>query len=239
MRERIPRSDGKYVWSKTGYQPAVATTARALWAGASDYVFPASAGKIRAVSASAADASAGTGVRTIRVFYLTDAFVEKTVDITMNGTTAVITTVADMYRINHVKTMTTGTGLATAGAISITNEAGSATYAYISAGDNESRQIIYTVPAGKILLIDDILVSNVATTSLKYARFLLMSNYCSVCDALQGGILMESFEIMLDQAVLDAHMNKPLRFPAGTDIAMKVIGIALGICSVTVRGTEE
>lgn len=238
MRELRPRSDNKYVWSKTGYQPQVATTLRAIWNGAADYVFPAAAGKIRAISGSANDAAAGTGVRTIRVYYLTTAFAEKSVDITMNGTTAVLTTIADMYRINYAKALTTGTGLTSAGLISITNEAGAVVYAYIAAGDTKTSQIIYTVPAGKTLLIDDILLSNVATTALKYARFVLMSSYCPICDK-QDAFLAERFEIMLDQAVVDAHINRPLRFPAGTDIVMKVIGIAAGICSVTVRGIEE
>lgn len=238
MRERIPRADGRYAWGKVGYQPAVATTDRAVWSEAGPYVFPASAGKLSIVSSSVNDASAGTGARTVKIYYLTNTFAEKDMTLTMNGTTRVVSTPADFYRLNHAKILTVGSGLVSAGKISIQNEGGTVTYGAILAGETEARQIVYTVPANKTLIIDQIVTSNVATTALKYATIKLMSTYCPVCDIQQVPRIC-AYEISLDQAVLDAHIDHGFRFPAGTDITMDVVGIAAGIATVSIYGHED
>lgn len=72
------------------------------------------------VSSQAADSSAGTGVRTVRITYYTATFTGPfTETITMNGTTPVNTSASDICYIEKMEAMTVGSGLDTAGIISL------------------------------------------------------------------------------------------------------------------------
>ena len=116
-----------------------------------DQVLPVIAGAdIDVVSASTDDdgSPAGTGANTITVTYLDDNFDQATEVITMNGTTEVEMTEQNISFIQKAEITTSGTGLASAGAITIADVTGGGVHAIIDAGSKESGNCTWKIPAG-------------------------------------------------------------------------------------------
>jgi len=111
---------------------------------------PASAQQMRVVSTSANDTASGTGVRSLRLYYVNSASRLATEDITLNGTTPVNTVTTAVLQVNLIRAITVGSGGFAAGAISLQNTAGSTTYAQIAAGQNSWRSARYYVPSGTL-----------------------------------------------------------------------------------------
>lgn len=121
-------------------------------------------------SASANDASAGTGARTIRITYysisagvVTGPFTET---ITMNGTTTVNTASTTIAFLEKVEVMTAGSGLVNAGIISIfgSTAGGGGTIASIAASSNISRWAHHFVVSGRTCMIFDVYAMNDSTS---------------------------------------------------------------------------
>ena len=114
-----------------------------------DQVLPVIAGAdIDVVSADAADDDGSTGATAVRVTYLDDNFNQYTQDVTMNGTTEVEMTEQNISFIQKAEVISSGTGLAAAGAITIADVTGGGVHAVIDAGSKESGNCTWKVPAG-------------------------------------------------------------------------------------------
>lgn len=114
-----------------------------------DQVLPVIAGAdIDVVSADAADDDGSTGATAVRVTYLDDNFNQYTQDVTMNGTTEVEMTEQNISFIQKAEVISSGTGLAAAGAITIADVTGGGVHALIDAGSKESGNCTWKVPAG-------------------------------------------------------------------------------------------
>ena len=113
------------------------------WGGL--YSFPAAAGTISIVSASANDTSNGTGARTLTIQGLDSNWDIQEVVYTLNGTTPVVTTETWM-RVNKVHTTTVGSGGVNAGTITFTHSNTTALCAQINAGEGCSHACVYSVP---------------------------------------------------------------------------------------------
>jgi hypothetical protein len=102
------------------------------------------------VSGSANDdgSPAGTGANTVTVTYLDDNFDQSTEVITMNGSTEVELTEQNITFVQKAEVTSTGTGLASAGAITIADVTGGGVHAIIDAGAAESGNCSWMVPAG-------------------------------------------------------------------------------------------
>lgn len=100
------------------------------------------------VSSSAADAAAGTGVRTVKITYInaSNALVESAA-ITMNGVTPVATGITAKCLL-WVEATTVGSGNVAAGNIVVRNTVGPVNYIQITAGGNKSLAAVFMVPAG-------------------------------------------------------------------------------------------
>lgn len=112
-------------------------------------------------SSSAADASAGTGARTIRIMGLktSSSTSYESEDITLNGTTDV-TSSATWWRVNRVYVLTAGTGGGNAGVITIEASTTSANvFAKMPAGYNQTQIAAYTVPASQTMIVKRIRMS--------------------------------------------------------------------------------
>jgi hypothetical protein len=118
-----------------------------LWEGPTGtYVFPPAGGiQMKIVSSSASDTGAGVGAQQIHFHYLDKNYLPQQELLTLDGVTPVNTVATDILRIN---TMHLIRGASPVGNISLTNLAGSVTYAYQVAGYDLARQAIFTVPAG-------------------------------------------------------------------------------------------
>lgn len=125
----------------------------------------AAAAVVEVVSSSAADAAAGTGARTVRVWGLDANWDELTEDITLNGTTPVLGTKL-FFRINTVSVLTAGTGLTNAGNITLRDASAGTTRSYIALGVSVSEVGLFSVPARHTMLATSWLVSSRIATAV-------------------------------------------------------------------------
>ena len=114
-----------------------------------DQVLPVIAGAdIDLVSGSAADDVGSTGATEVTVTYLDDSFNQYTQAVAMDGTTEVEMTEQNISFIQKAEVISSGTGLAAAGAITIADVTGGGVHAVIDAGSKESGNCTWKVPAG-------------------------------------------------------------------------------------------
>lgn len=198
-----------------------------MWYAASTHSQPATAIQVEVLSSdNTQDKAAGTGALTVKLWYLTTAFVEKTEVITMNGTTVVPSVGTDIFRIQALRVESTGTNGSPIGNITLRTVSAGATHAYIAAGSNNAYLANYTVPVGYTLLIDTIHVdSTAATLAASYAKFTLKGFYCEMCQA-KVSVELDEISLISQQEPVVMNLRTPLIFPAGTDIRMVVAGNA-------------
>mgnify|MGYP001579140805 CR=1 FL=1 len=123
-----------------------------VWSGGGLYPWMTAATSLEVVSASANDAAAGTGARTVTINGLNASYVEVAQIITMNGTTAVAIP-TQLFRINSMTITTAGSGQVNDGNITVRDAGAGTTRALMEAGYGALRQSQFTVPAGKTLLV--------------------------------------------------------------------------------------
>lgn len=135
--------------NKFGHNPAVATTGEDVWSGGGDYAFfPDTAKVMEIYSDSAVDSSGGAGAWTVIVYGLDSNWLEINETVTLEGRDSVV--LAKRYiRIYRAIVYTAGSYKTNKGSITIQDTAGGVVGAYITAGDGQTQQAIYTVPAGK------------------------------------------------------------------------------------------
>jgi hypothetical protein len=129
------------------------------------YTEPTSAGQRSIASASASDAAAGTGARTIKITYyknnagtVTGPFYET---LTLNGTTGVNTVASDIYYIEQMEVLTVGSGGTNAGIITIytqINKGGTA-IGTIAASEGHTEWAKHYTPTGKTCYITAVYVA--------------------------------------------------------------------------------
>lgn len=228
--------------SRFGFNAAVGTSIEDIWLGSSLYVFPTVAQQMSIVSNSAQDAADGSGARTVTVFYLDSNYGEHTEVVSMNGTTAVLTTATNIFRVNEFMTATVGSNSTAVGQITISAVGGTPIYRYIFPGFNRSRGSHYTVPAGKTLFINHWTTGVGGLNAANLVRVTFRSTYNDVSGAqLTAGLFfIPQAEIAMPNGVVDRHFDFPLKFPAGTDIKVSAFTDG-GSCSVetTWRGWTE
>jgi hypothetical protein len=194
-----------------------------IWCVGGLYSWPSGATLMDVVSSSAeddpvkADTNAGSGIHSVRVYYLDTAFAEKTADVTLNGTAAVQIAATDIFRINRIRPLTVGVGLKAAGNIDIKARApGTAIYSRIATGYTKGRQLVYTVPASKALYLVLFSGSVGGTTVTKYGKFTLRSTYDNVTAERHAWMTAYAERGTID--TFDLRFDGPLKFPAGSDI---------------------
>lgn len=130
-----------------GHSANIGTTVQDLWPSATKLVYLSSAEQMNIVSTSAADASAGTGARTVEVLGLDGNFVKQRETITMNGLTDVLTT-KSFIRVEQILVLTVGSGLENAGDITATADSAGTLQEFMEISLNHSLSAHYTSPAG-------------------------------------------------------------------------------------------
>lgn len=150
------RVRGEHIFTKYGRNPDV-DAAEDIWNVGGDYTgFPTTtAEEFQVLSSDAADAAAGTGARTVRVYYLDANYnIEDAdgnflyFDVTLNGTTAVNSGVTGM-RIYRVKVLTSGSGQTNAGTITVRwRTTTAAIFCVVPIGFGHTQISNFTIPAG-------------------------------------------------------------------------------------------
>jgi len=143
-------------WNRSGVNPAVGASEEDLWGVGGRQVFPAAPVVASVVSTSAADTSAGTGARTVRLYGLDASYNILTADVTLNGVTPVLT-IVPFLRVTRLQTLTAGTTGSNEGTVTISMDGDP--QARIQINDNLSHNINYTVPQDYWLIITHLTIT--------------------------------------------------------------------------------
>lgn len=129
-----------------------------VWTNGGTRTLPPTAAVVSCVSTSAEDgAGTSTGILTMTIEGLNDSHEEISETITVNGTDAVVTT-ALFYRVNRMYGVTAGSTHAAVGTITAT--VGANVQATIDPLHGQTRQALYTVPAGHTFYITSVVAGS-------------------------------------------------------------------------------
>ncbi len=199
-----------------------------LWPVGGTYVFPTAGMQMELVSNDVQDSGAGgitpagTGVRSVKITYLDDAWVEKTETVVLDGQTPVTTVATDIYRIQKMATVTTGTSKKAVGNIDIRHLGNTPIYGRIPVGENHLHQAICTVPLGKKMFIVSWQPGVGHRSGNRYARFEL-DGTSNESDILIDGIFFNKDIIDIQDMAIFIPVPMPQMFPAKTDVKVTVI----------------
>ena len=119
-------------------------------------LFPTAASTLSIASSTVNDDDGGTGINKIRIYGLDANYLEVTEEITLNGTSAVVTS-NSYLRVTRMYGTLAGSVQRADGNIIATHDEG--IISEIVAGDGQSADATYTVPANHVLMIDRIAAS--------------------------------------------------------------------------------
>ena len=204
---------------KFGYNPDINGTEETVWSQGGDVVWPAAAFTAFISSSSTADTIAGTGAQTVTVEGLDENYASQSVTVNMNGQTQVqIGDASGWLRVNRVFVATSGSGGTAAGDIYVSVSGATAgvptgdIYAKVTAGDNQTQQAIYTVPAGSTFYTDDVTFTAAISLANKNVTAKFISREFGsntfrtrLIQTLQSNLLLVPFEY-------------PLAIPEKTDV---------------------
>lgn len=219
---------------KMGYNPSLSGTIQEdVWNAGGTYVFPPAAtypgAKMEIVSDSADDdgtGTSGTGAQSVKIGYLDGNGVEKSEILATNGTADVATVAADIWRINSFRVYAAGTGLKAAGNIKLQELDGAPVFSYIAAGQTRARNMVYTVPAGKVLMIRDITcASQAASMDKSFLRFTLRGN---VNDGVRTAVGLDYplWESVTAAGGMHIALVDPIYVPEKVDLHVVAVGNA-------------
>jgi hypothetical protein len=230
-------------FTKIGYNGAVGGTEQTLAPGiAVDYVFPAGATSMSMRSSDNTDDKAGgQGALQVTIFYLDTNYAEQSLVVTLTGTTWVdIGT--QMFRINNMRVSSTGTLGKPTGNITLADTATKAIiYGYISAGRNRQRQAVYTVPAGKVLYIQDFTASVMQTAGNKRTLITLYASYDDKLNVVwtNGKHFLGYYELTLGASAQEIISSVALYLPATTDVKINASSDGTSTVTASMRGWTE
>jgi hypothetical protein len=215
---------GYAAWGKTGYNDDVDVGSEDLWTVGGEYVWATGAMGMEVRSSNAGDHSTGTGVRVVRICYLDTAGAEQCEHVTMGGTAAVATTGTDIYRVNSFRATSCGTSGEALGDIDLRHLSDTPIYSQIATGFTRSRNITYTVPAGKTLYVTSISFSVGGATKERCAIVTTLATY----DNYSGTLLdffMPYHELIVEDGNFNKDLDPPTRLPAGTRIRVRATAL--------------
>jgi hypothetical protein len=221
---------GHTPWGKLGYNSDIQTAEEIVSPQGGTYVFPTAEMQLYAIMDSASDRNLATGLWSARVYYLTDDYVEKTTDVTLNAASVALS-VSDTFRINNVRAMAVGVAGKAVGNIKIANAEGTVTYGYIAAGNTRQRQFVYTVPAGKTLYITQANLYAIHSAANKRAMITLRANYDEKLGA-KISFFMAHAEAILSDNPIAVTYTMPKKFPEKVDVI--VVGNSNGTASFAI-----
>ena len=214
---------------KFGNNAQVADSVETIWQQGGLYSYLSAESVLKVSSSSANDTSAGTGARTVELFGLNGDYNEISETVTLNGQTAVNTTLSYL-RINRMIVRSAGSGGANAGIIyagtgTVTTGVPANIYATINGdGSNQTLMALWTVPAGYTGYLMQYDVSNGTT-----------SNTPAVCKltlvARPYGEVFQSKDV--NSLTTGMHIENtlivPVKFAEKTDIEVRAVSSSASV----------
>lgn len=215
------------------------TSEQTLWPFAFDRTWPTAAFTVAISSDDAADVlTTGTGAWTVEVDVLDTDYAAHTITMNLNGTTAVVdTTLAgDVIRVNDIRVVAVGTGLANAGNLYVfdstdTLTAGvpdtdAKTFQIMPLGRNLCMSGVYTVPAGCMLQVSALRAGfDETSTTARAAQLKLRTRVLAGTKRISADLPV-SGQITGYSGTLDARYFNGVTFPEKTDIELRAAASA-------------
>ena len=192
-----------------------------IWAEGGTYSFPTTAQATTIRSANAADTSTGAGARTVTIAGLDSNYMSISETVALNGTTNVTCT-NQFLRINRSNVATAGTGGTNTGILRIYH--GATVLGHIRAGDGQTLQTQYTVPANYKQGYIKAWNADVATKLSTGATMVLMAREF-------GGAWRVRDIFGITEAAPGRNEygeHKAIIFPAKTDVKIRAAAVAAG-----------
>jgi hypothetical protein len=194
-----------------------------IWGGGGPYTgFPSgSAEAVRITSASASDTAAGTGARSVFIEGLDSNWNRQSELLSTNVLTPVVS--ANTYRrVNRAYIVAAGSGGVNAGNITVQHNVTTANiFAVIQAGFGQSKQAVYTVPAGYTAYLRSMGSSILGVTGT--ARFIEAALWTRLA---QGGVRLRYPFAVSNQVGDSREFHGGIPIPELTDIAMRVTNVS-------------
>ena len=184
----------------------------------------------------------------IEIRYLDADYVEHEEIVILNTSTVVPTINTDIFRVNYVEViavgMKAGAVYAPVGNISVRHLDDTPVYAYIEAGMEKARQVIFSVPAGKTLYITQVLVGAATNndTKVQTCRIITESNMSPEHKfKCQPELFYPYSEFLISNSTEGIELIIPTRLPEKSDIKVSAIGLTgfSGPVTVSLRGWIE
>lgn len=173
-------------------------------------------------SASAADAAAGTGARTVRIYYVdATGATAGTEDATLNGTSFVNLVTTTKCFIEKIEVLTVGSGLVNAGIITLKSGAAGAgtTIGTIAAVDNQTFWAHHYVVTGKTCNVTGILAASTVTNNAGICAGFLRAQKIGVANAVEKQVSDFITVAGLDSAVFRSYGSQ-IQVPGPARITM-------------------
>ena len=210
---------------KFGFNPDIDDTLETVWAQGGLYSYLSAATVLKISSSSTADTSAGTGARTVTISGLDANYDEISETITLNGQTAVNSTLSYL-RINRMVVRSAGTGGQNAGVIyagtgTVTTGVPANKYATIAIGDNQTLMALWTVPRGYTAYLTQTDVTLATTQNNKYCT-------CSLVVRPYGEVFQVKDRFVKAESTTTLTYSVPLKITEKSDIEYRAIGDSIG-----------
>jgi hypothetical protein len=176
-------------------------------------------------SASASDAAAGTGARTVRIYYVDQTGATAgTEDVTLNGTAFVNLAVTTKCFIEKIVVLTAGSGGVNAGIITLKTGAAGAgtTVGTIAAGDNRTLWAHHYVVTGKVCNITGMLIGSSVTNTAGYCLGIIRARDLSVAAAIENLVSDQVVVAGLANAQYRAY-NSQIKVTGPAKVTMSVV----------------
>lgn len=197
---------------------AVIANGSDVWRGtATTQPYPAAAGEQLAIaSTSAADASAGTGVRSVDIHYLDASGNPQEETVVLNGVTPVLLAASAVRFVQYLHTLSCGTDGVAVGDITLyQNGDPTRVYKRISVGGNETVDAMRMVPAGQTFYLTEVYAT--ATEKSVNIRLRATTDWEGV---LRPDIFMAKTAWQLNNSTIAQQFVVPMKFPALTIVKM-------------------
>ena len=149
---------GASLASITCVNPNVGTSFEDIWDAGGSLIYPSAAGEWEILSDDVADASAGTGLKTVKITTLDGDYIVQTQTVTLNGTTPVSLTGTHL-RPRIMISVTAGSANENVGTIILREKSSGNTMLQMRPTLNTTFSGHFTIPAGKTALVFQTYVS--------------------------------------------------------------------------------
>lgn len=184
-------------------------------------------------SNSASDASAGTGLRTVKIIGLDANYQPAYEVVTLNGV-ANVALVGTFLKVNEVIGLSFGNTGAAVGTVTFKNSGGSKTYATIAPQKTTARNGKFTAPDGRPAFIHGIEWSAYSTGN---CELMLLANFNPATgESLGEGVYIDIASVSLKTSLFRQEFRRPIRVPGRGTVKLACICSA---SSQVITGTMD